>query len=331
MGDKMENLFDRIIEMATNSDKVILMGHHHPDMDAYGACLGLSCILDNENIENYIFLDTTDEENIKSIKQAVELISNIKYINKNNYDSIITDKTLLIISDTHLTNRLEYPDILNHINKVIVLDHHIKMPNYIKDTDIFYIDSSLSCIVELIGNFAKYKGVDIPSITATIMLAGMEIDTNGFNIKITEKAFVCAGYLINEGADPILKQQLLKEEKDAYLRRADFIKSSYIYNKKYAICLLDSSNSTQMELAEVSDELLKFEEVEASFTIGLLDGNRVGISARSLGNVNVCDIMKALGGGGHATDAATQVSNTTIKALEKKLKKIIDGILSDFK
>ena len=78
-----------------------------------------------------------------------------------------------------------------------------------------------------------------------------------------------------------------------------------------------------MELAEVSDDLLKFEGIEASFTIGQLEKNRVGISARSLGNVDVCDIMKQMGGGGHATDAATQVNNVTIKGLEKRIKRIL--------
>ncbi len=319
----MESLFSKIIELVKKYDKIILMGHIHPDMDAYGSCLGLSCILDFLNKENYIFLDINNEENIESIKQGISLMDNINYVNKDNYKDIVNDNTLLIICDTHLRERLEYPEILDEIKNVIVLDHHIKMPNYIKDTELFYIDSTLSCVVELIGYFAKYLYVDIPNITATIMLAGMEVDTNGFNIKITERAFVCAGYLINEGADPILKQQLLQEEKKNFLRRADYIKSSYIFEKKYAICLLYSGETTQMELAEVSDNLLKFEGIEASFTIGQLGKNKVGISARSLGNVDVCEIMKQMGGGGHATDAATQVNNVTMKGLEKKLKKIL--------
>ena len=124
IGDMMENLFDRVIQLAQKYDKVILMGHHHPDMDSYGSCLGLSCIFDYLNIENYIFLDTNDEENIKSIKQAIQLINTKEYLNKNNYKNIITDNTLLIICDTHLRNRLEYPKILDSINNVVVLDHH---------------------------------------------------------------------------------------------------------------------------------------------------------------------------------------------------------------
>lgn len=319
----MSNLFDKLTEIVKEYDNVVLMGHTHPDLDAYGSCLGMSCILNTMNIDNYIFLDINNRDNIQSIEQAISLAPNTNYIFKDNYKNYITNNSLLIIMDTHLENRLEYPTILNDIKHVIVLDHHIKMNDYIKDTDLFYIDSSLSCVVELISYYAKYKEVDIPSVTATIMLAGMEIDTNGFNIKITEKAFVCAGYLINEGADPILKQHLLQGTKKDFLRRADFIKSSYIYNKQFAICLLDRGRTTQKELAEVSEALLSFENIEASFTIGQLDNKTVGMSARSLGNVDVCEIMKKLGGGGHVTDAATQVKNITIKALEKKLKSII--------
>ena len=319
----MSNLFDKLTEIVKEYDNVILMGHTHPDLDAYGSCLGMSCILITMNIDNYIFLDINNRDNIQSIEQAISLAPNTNYIFKDNYRNYITNNSLLIIMDTHLENRLEYPTILNDIKHVIVLDHHIKMNDYIKDTDLFYIDSSLSCVVELISYYAKYKEVDIPSVTATIMLAGMEIDTNGFNIKITEKAFICAGYLINEGADPILKQHLLQGTKKDFLRRADFIKSSYIYNKQFAICLLDRGRTTQKELAEVSEALLSFENIEASFTIGQLDNKTVGMSARSLGNVDVCEIMKKLGGGGHVTDAATQVKNITIKALEKKLKSII--------
>ena len=319
----MENLFDKLCEIVSKYKKVIVMGHTHPDMDAYGSCLGMSCILDTMNIDNYIFLDINDKKNIESIEQAVLMVNKNNYVTKNTYKDIIGDDTLLIILDTHLRNRIEYPDILDEVKNVVVLDHHIKMADYIKDTELFYIDSTLSSVVELIGYFAKYKGVDIPNIEASIMLAGMEIDTNGFNIKITERAFVCAGYLISEGADPILKQHLLQENKKDFIRRADFIKSSYIFNKKYAICLLDRGKTTQTELAEVSESLLSFESIEASFTIGQLDRKTVGISARSIGNINVCDIMRQLGGGGHATDAATQVENVTIKGLEKELKSVL--------
>ena len=108
-----------------------------------------------------------------------------------------------------------------------------------------------------------------------------------------------------------------------YLRKANFIKSSYIYHKKYAFCLLDSPETSQEELAEIAESLLNFENVEASFSIGQLNKKTVGVSARSIGNIDVCEIMKQFGGGGHTTNAATQIEKTTMKLIEKNIKKVL--------
>lgn len=320
----MENLFNRLTNLVKKFDNIILIGHKNPDLDSLGSCLGLSTILSDMNIENYIFMDKSVDLN-NTIKQALELVKDYKFIDKNTYKDIIKDNTLLIVLDTHQQDRVDYPILLDEIKHICVLDHHIKLANYIKDTELFYIDSSLSCVIELVSLYSKYLNISICPVVSTIMLAGMEIDTNGFNVKITERTFDVASYLVSMGADTVLKQNLLKESKDEFLRRADYIKSSYIYNKNYAICLLDVNKTTPIELAEISEALLNFEDVEASFTIGLLEENVIGVSARSLGNIDVCDIMKQLGGGGHATNAAVQVHGTTIKAVEKKLKKVIDN------
>lgn len=320
----MEKIFEKITEVISKYNKIILMGHTYPDLDSLGSCLGMSVILDSMNIDNYIFLDVNSNNYDSTIIQSLPLVSNFKYINKNNYKDKIDDNTLLIIMDTHLKERLEYSNILEDIKNVIVIDHHMKRPEYIRDTELFYIDSSLSSVAEFISFYSKYLSIDLPPIVATILLTAMEIDTNGFNIKITEKSFEAAAYLVGSGADSILKLNLLKENKREFLRKADFIKSSYIYKKKYAICLLPISNCAQSELAEISDSLLGFEGVEASFTIGQLDKKTIGISARSLGNVDVCHYMELFGGGGHLNIAACQVTNTTMKALEKELKNYLN-------
>lgn len=316
----MEKLFEKLNNIVSSYSNVILMGHTHPDLDAFGSCLGMSSILNTMDVENYIFIDRNDVNHDTTIKQSIPLVPNFNYIDKKNYKDVLKQDSLLIILDTHLRERLEYPGILDEVKNVIIIDHHIKNSTYIKNTELFYIDSSLSSVVELIAFYSKFLGIELSPIVSTIMLTGMEIDTNGFNIKITEKAFEAAAYLVSRGADSILKLNLLKETKREFLRKADFIKSSYIFKKKYAICLLPLSTCSQSELAEISDSLLGLEGIEASFTIGQLDKKNVGISARSLGNIDVCSIMEELGGGGHMTTAACQVENTTMKALEKKLK-----------
>ena len=96
-------------------------------------------------------------------------------------------------------------------------------------------------------------------------------------------------------------------------------------NEKMALCVLDQSVYSNKFLASLSEDLLQFENVEASFTIGKLKDQRIGISARSLGNINVLEIIRRLGGGGHLTEAATQIENQTIAEVEKQLLSVIEG------
>ena len=56
-----------------------------------------------------------------------------------------------------------------------------------------------------------------------------------------------------------------------------------------------------------------------AFTIGKLDNETIGISARSLGDIDVSNIMKELGGGGHSSNAATQIKNKTLKEVKQDL------------
>lgn len=64
--------------------------------------------------------------------------------------------------------------------------------------------------------------------------------------------------------------------------------------------------------------------MEASFTIGRLEKNVIGVSARSLGNVNVEEIMSILGGGGHLTDAAAQLANAKMEEVKNRIIEIVN-------
>lgn len=327
-GDILETLFNKLTGILSKYQKIIIMSHQNPDLDAIGSSMGLACILKKMGKESYIFLHSRDfKEYHSSVRQALERVTNMEYIYPDNYLNIVDDNTVLVILDVHQKDRIEYPEILNSVSKVIVLDHHIKSNSYIKETELFYIDSTMSSMVEFISHFAKFYGVNLGVLVSTIMLAGMEIDTNGFNLKTTEKTFEMAAYLTSMGADSVLKQTLLKETKDEYLRRADFIKSSFIIYKNIGMCILTTPTCKKEELAEVAEELLNFEYIEASFAIGQLKEKLIGVSARSIGNINVCEIMKKLGGGGHATNAASQISNQTVKEVEHMIKKVLGEML----
>lgn len=320
----MENLFLKLNEKINEYNKFIIMGHKNPDLDSIGSCFGLYEIIKTLNKQCYVFLDI---ENVKEYNNTVlSAIENIKgkinFLSEKNYKNVLDDKTLLIIVDVNQTDRLECSEILNTKVDTIILDHHMRSHNYISDSIISYIDTNLSSITELVTFYAKSLNIDLNTIISTIMLAGIEIDTNSYNLRTTEDTYKSSAILMSFGADTILKQELLKETMEDYIKRADIVKTSFMITENIAMCIF-SNKCKKERLAEVADEMLKFVDVEASIAIGKLDSKTVGVSARSLGKIDVESIMKKLNGGGSITNAAAQVESSSIKEVKQRIIELV--------
>lgn len=317
----MTDFFKRLTCEIENHSNIIIIGHKNPDLDCIASSLGLYKII---NKECYIF-KTLDKTNT-SAQKTFELLEqqNIKFVTKQNYKDKINPNTLLIAVDLHRKQLIEHEPILEEVKDVIVIDHHIIGKDKI-NTIIEYIDSKVSSATEIISKYIINQNKNIDSVTSTVMLSGIEIDTNGYNMKTTKETFKIASWLMEMGADNILKQKLLKENKEEYLKRTKQIEKSYMIKNNMMICVLDEEIYNPSYLATLSEDLLRFESVEASFTIGKLTNQKIGISARSLGNINVEIFMEQLGGGGHLTDAACQFDSTSLKEIEIKLIEILDN------
>lgn len=318
----MQQVFEKLNEIIKEYDSIIVMGHKDPDLDSLGSCLGLIENIESFNKKCYLFLNDKHLENYNTnINQAFnKMEKDIICVNERSYKKI-EGKILLIITDVHIKERIECPELVEKFD-TIVLDHHIKSKNYIKNTKFMYIDTNLSSMSELITFYSEYNNIDLDNVISTILLAGIEIDTNGFNLKTTSLTYEAASTLMEMGADSILKQELLKESKEEYMKRASFIRNSFMVNNDTAMCII-SGKTDSKELAEISEELLTFEDVKASYAIGKIDDNLIGVSARSLGEIDVEEPMKKMGGGGHTSLAATQIKDKTIKEVKQEIIDII--------
>lgn len=312
----MEETFKRLTKLIKGCEKIIFMTHQNMDLDGFSSILALSEIVSSFKKENYILIDNNQKNT--SIEKAFKLLKQNKlefnYIYKKNVLKLLDDDTILIVLDVHRPNLTEMPTLLSKTKNVVVIDHHLKCKQYIQDTLITYLNSNMSSTIEIISNYLKYLNKTISPIIATMMFAGMEIDTNSFNVKTTSQTFETAAFLINMGADNILKQELLKEDRDEYIERQRYIESSYMINENMIICPLDNKIFDNNTLAQIAEDLLQFDNVKVSFCIGYISKNKVGISARSIGDYDVEKIMKNLGGGGHLTEAATQIKNVNIES-----------------
>ena len=311
----MEEFFKQLTKQIKDCEKIIFMTHQNMDLDGFASILALSEVADAFKKVNYIlinnkFTNTSINKSLDKLKSE-QLFFN--YIYKKDVTKVLTDKAIIIVLDVHKPSMVEMPSLLEKCPNIIVIDHHIKCKQYIQNTVLNYINSNMSSTIEIISKYLKFLNKKVNPIVATMMLAGMEIDTNSFNVKTNASTFSSAAFLMDMGADNILKQELLKEDKDEYIIRQKYIENSYMLNNKIAICTLDNKIVDNKILAQIAENLLQFDNVEIAYAIGYVSKNKVGISARSIGKYNVEPIMKNLFGGGHATEAATQIKNVNIE------------------
>jgi cyclic-di-AMP phosphodiesterase len=316
-------------EIMIESDKVIIMGHKHPDMDAIGAAIGIRKVAQMNQREGYVVLNFNEIDNgvkrlIKEIKANSDLHS--RFITPEEALEMATEDTLLVVVDTHKPSLVIEERLLNKMDKVVVIDHHRRGEDFIKNPLLVYMEPYASSTAELVTELLEYqpKHEKITMLEATSLLAGIIVDTKSFTLRTGSRTFDAASYLRAQGADTVLVQKFLKEDVDTYIKRSRLIESVKFFREGVAIAKAEGDVIYDPVLiAQAADTLLTMDEVIASFVISKRDPETVGISARSLGDVNVQIIMENLNGGGHLTNAATQIKQVSVLEAEEQLKEAL--------
>ena len=317
-------------DLIIDSDKVIIMGHKFPDMDAIGSSLGVLKIAQMNDRDGYIILDRDElDSGVKrllcEIKQKPEL--DAMFISPENGVELITEKTLLVVVDTHKPSLVIDDRIISRTEKIVVIDHHRRGEEFIDNSLLVYMEPYASSTAELVTELIEYQPsrVKLEMLESTALLAGIIVDTKSFTFRTGSRTFDAASFLRGHGADTIMVQRLLKESVDSYLQRAKLLSNVYFYKDGVAIASGEVSGYVdQVLIAQAADTLLSMEGVSASFVLAKKEEDIIGVSARSLGEVNVQVIMEQLGGGGHLTNAATQLEKISMLKAEQMLKEAID-------
>jgi c-di-AMP phosphodiesterase-like protein len=312
------------------SDKVIIMGHKNPDMDSIGSSIGIYKVAQMNQKEAYIVVNMQEIDS--GVKRLMEEIKHQETLYSYFIDpelalEIATDKTLLVIVDTHKPSMVIEERLLNKIDHVVVIDHHRRGEEFIASPLLVYMEPYASSTAELVTEFLEYqpKRSKIEMIEATALLAGIIVDTKSFTLRTGSRTFDAASYLRAHGADTILVQKFLKEDIDTYIKRSKLIESVSFYREGIAIAKgSEQELYDQVIIAQAADTLLAMDRVVGSFVIARREEGVIAISARSLGNINVQVIMESLKGGGHLTNAATQLTGLSIDETEVQLRLAID-------
>ncbi len=304
------------------SDNVLIMGHSNGDIDSMGSSLGifrLAKVLEKDvNIVNNTY-GMTLKKFIEELEKDDEYKTGI--ISKNEALNKATDKTLLIINDTHKKNYVEVPELLDKVGQIVIIDHHRRSTDYIENATLTFQEVYASSTAELVTEILQYTDVRVKlkPIEVEGLYGGIMVDTKNFTFKTGVRTFEAAAYLRKCGVDIIKVKKWFQSDFNSYNVIANIVKNAEMLDGSIAIAIYDKEDKdANLICAKAADELLTISDITASFVLGKI-GDKVCISGRSIGDVNVQIILEKLGGGGHITLAGAQVEGMTLEEVKQEL------------
>lgn len=320
-----------LAELINEAKDVIIMGHKSADLDCLGAGIGVAKIVEAYGKNPKVVLNNVSSS-IKSLYDKLIALPEYRgnfFLTGEEAINFIDDKTLLIVVDAHRPSILEEPELLRMSTKTVVIDHHRKSADFIQNPVLTYHEPYASSTCELITEMIRYmdQKVELSNLEADALLAGITVDTKNYLIKTGARTFETSAFLRRRGADTIRVRLLMQSDMSIYKAKTLAVNEAKIIHSNIAIAVCpEGAENPELASAQISDDLLNIAGIEAAFTV-YFDKieEKVKVSARSLGNVNVQVIMEKLGGGGHQNAAGAQIPSDNLEVAMEKLLNAIEG------
>ena len=315
------------------ADEIFVMGHNREDFDAFGAAVGVAAMAMHINKPVHVILSNA----VDSIDKILDQFKKDKSGTYNNILVNVDDvniqnsiNPLLIVVDTHVPYLVAAPQILERIKNVIVIDHHRKSDNVIKNPIVFYHEPSSSSASELVTELLMYFDEKVKIGRLAALYSGIVVDTKSFVVQTGVRTFDAASYLRRNGADPVIVRELFMSDYETAVALAKTKAQSEYYEGGLVVATIPTNRQNIQAIAgQAADALLTIENVRMSIVLFQMKDDTVGISARSTSNLNVQVIMEQFGGGGHQTVAGAQVKNTNIIDLENQVTAVARKYIAD--
>ena len=322
-----------LISAMKKASNVLIMGHKFADFDAFGACVGLAQIAMYCGAQVNIVSNMADRNLVgcRSLLASAKEYQGI-FVDTADAMDLLETGTLVVVADVNNLKIAELPELAYRTEMLAIIDHHRKTAEFDREPDVEYIEPSASATCEIVAEMLEQvlPNDELSAAEATLMLAGITLDTKHFAKDTGTRTFSAAMYLRDRGADPALVQELFRENYSDYMREARFRSNVEMYRGRIAITVVedeDCSAADRIIAAKAADNLLMVNGIEASFAAVRI-GDTLHLSARSAGKINVQLIVEELGGGGHFESAGVQLKDKSAAEMLTALKAAIDGHLN---
>ena len=314
--------------LISDSSQVFIMGHKAPDNDAVGAAAGVCALCRKNGVPAHIIR----EAGTSPAQELIDRLSHLPeyqdcFLSAQDALLIADTRSLAVVVDTNRPEQVQAEELLQSCNRVAVIDHHRRAATYIEGAALNYHEPYASSASELVAELLQYivEPNQLLRAEAEAMLAGIVLDTKNFTMRTGGRTFEAAAFLRRSGADTAEVKKLFQNDLDNTIVKYSIIQNARLYRDHIAIAMTDKPVN-RIIAAQAADELLNIIGIDTSFVLAA-DGERVNISARSMGDTNVQVILEKLGGGGNAAAAGGQVAGKTIEEVAVELARAIDQYL----
>lgn len=310
------------IKLVQTASNVLIMGHVKPDMDSFGACLGMHRITKMAGREPYIILGDYGDNLNEAVDRAVAA-EEYNFVSREKALELMDENTLVVFVDNHRLSMADAPEVIERAGRLVLIDHHRRAED-MPDADLINIEPYASSTSELVTEMLQFADGkrQLTALEADALLGGMTVDTNRFTVQTGVRTFEAASWLRRAGADTSTVKRLFRIDGESFRLRAEAIAGAKIEDGiATAICTVPHGDAQVVD-SQVADELMTVKGVRASFAAGVDLSGQTVISARSLGDMNVQTVMERLGGGGRLMTAGAQTDMSPEEAIEE-IKRII--------
>jgi len=309
----------QLVEKTKKYNHIYLSGHISPDGDCIGATIAMVQLLENAGVSAKVLLmEQPDMYDYLPMKKYVQ-------------SEVPEDADLLIALDASDIERLgDFSKLVGHV-ELVNIDHHISNTEY---GQVNYVDAEASSTCEMV-----YQMIDRPEwmnkSIAEALYTGIVYDTGAFKHSNTKPStHIAVAELIKYGIDFTWIVSRIFYEKPFKAYKAQSLAYDRLrleLNGKVAISWLDYEDFNNLGIVkDHTESIVQFmndiQGIEAAVFFYAVDAATFKVSLRSKGDIDVCKVASAFGGGGHIKASGASFAGTIeacIEAVLSELKKQI--------
>ncbi len=313
--------------------RVVVTSHARADGDAIGSVAALARVLEQQGKKVAAYL----HEPVCARYQFLPGIERIDVWRPETARSVLTGADLLVLVDT--CAMMQLGDVAEAIAGAtlhkIAIDHHLTRDNIV---DELLLDENAGACAQIITQLCDQAGWDIDADTATLLFCGVATDTGWFRFSNTDAHVLqTAARLVEAGAEPSrLYEGIYQQDSEARVRLVASALSSFELLADGSLAVIKITQEMLRRCGAddgMTEEIVNEPQRLASVVACVLlaeqaGGGPIRVNLRSKRDVDVAEIARQFGGGGHSRAAGVRIEGS-LEAVSKRVVAAVVAALED--